>query len=383
MTSGDEFSVPDQHSPSCATAKRWTLCLAFRYRSAGESNRLRTKPGSGERGAGNKEVCNARVVLPERQQQLSLTLQQLYLGWLFCGTVECKPVNSISTAVERGKNTKLSQKYEAGISAAPGRGCVEHLPSLPSPRGCLTHCTMSASPVPPPRNSRPVPAERSHSSAFAALVPTSAVICSNRPPRYGLPPAFAGQSPADPPQRAAAAGGGRAGREGRLRPTGRPRLPRGGSPRKAARLRRPRRCGRRRSKAAAPTSIAEPPRCPRPGAPALLRPTRRRGGSSPGFKQQRRQKPSERGNKRGEGFEWERERLGKCRGAGEPGGLRGWGGTLPSRGWASGQHGPVADRRAQAMGKGLPAAGSWRLGGFSPRFKKLEHKGCKKAARMS
>lgn len=46
---GKFFSVSEQHLPSWVTVKRWTLCLAFRYRSAGESNRLWTKPELGER----------------------------------------------------------------------------------------------------------------------------------------------------------------------------------------------------------------------------------------------------------------------------------------------------------------------------------------------
>lgn len=222
---------------------------------------------------------------------------------------------------------------------------------------------MSASPVPPPRNSRPGPAERPHSSAFAALVPTSAVTCSNRPPRYGLPPAFAGQSPADPPQRAAAAGGGRAGREGRSRPTGHPPLPRSGSPRKAARLRRPRRRGRRRSKAAAPTSIAEPPRCPRPGAPALLRPARRRGALPPGLNSSEGRSLRNTGIKEGKVSSGNVKGWEMCRGAGEPGGLRGWGGLCPAAGGQAGSMGlwPSSRHRPRERGSLLPAAGVWAV----------------------
>lgn len=74
--------------------------------------------------------CYAQVVLTGLQQQISLIfqVQQLYLGSLFCREVECKPVNSISRAVE-GERTQENLKFEACASPAPRQGSLKHFSS--------------------------------------------------------------------------------------------------------------------------------------------------------------------------------------------------------------------------------------------------------------
>lgn len=74
----------------------------------------KTKPKAQGEGRGRKvrTVAMHRLAFTEPEQQffLMIQVQQLYLGWLFCGTAECKPVNSISRPVR--KNTKTKQNKQ-------------------------------------------------------------------------------------------------------------------------------------------------------------------------------------------------------------------------------------------------------------------------------
>lgn len=83
-------------------------------------------------GRSRNTVCSAQVVLTQLEQQVSFTfqVQQLYLGSLFSGQLECKPVNSISKAVGMERtHTQKNLKYEACISPASGGGSLRHLSS--------------------------------------------------------------------------------------------------------------------------------------------------------------------------------------------------------------------------------------------------------------
>lgn len=91
-----------RHSPSCVMVKRCTLCLTFWYRSAGESNKLIHNKWGGK-GTRVRRVAVHRFssTTPEQQLFPAREVQQPYLGWLFCGKAECRPVNSMSKPVTR------------------------------------------------------------------------------------------------------------------------------------------------------------------------------------------------------------------------------------------------------------------------------------------